>query len=415
MKAASVQGSQLPPEVTGDVDIARFSSSTERERWRVSIDGVVHFLTDRATAQRIHALSLSVRPNDSYEHAYARYLAIAGVDADADGESLAEFTAWCKTHFDTIEGLTTLPDGHALRLRLLILPKNICHHLAQPLTAMFSPAAALVAMTFSLWGVCNFLLHSPTQSGGSFLAAVCLALLGVLVHEVGHITGCVRNTGFQGGIGIGIYWIWPAFYADVRGSWSLPPTQRLQVSLGGLYFQSIFAACLGLASVIAEDATLAMATRITFLLMATTINPVMKYDGYWILSDLLNVTNLHTRVANHLRTMLTGKQSGRRKLLCSRWTAASLLFALVALGYMAYIVSELARTWSLALSNVPELWASAIRSHQGASAMDVATTYGHFAWAIFQLLLIGMALTILGFRSFSATLGIATNKAAAAC
>lgn len=383
-----LMGSATPPKVAGDVDIARFLSPSERsDRWRVSIAGRVHFLTDVDTAQRIHALS----GGTTYVRAYQRYVELAGADAD----SFDVFVLWSEKHRDRLERLAKTPDGHPLRFRCTLLSETACMHIGRHLVWLFYRSLAIALVLVSAAVVGGYVVVSSAHWQGSFWLATPLALLGVFVHEMGHIAACVRHGARQGGIGVGLYWIWPAFYADVRGSWSLSARQRLQVSAGGLYFQCIYAAALACLGLLTGNPTFGMAVQITLLLMATTCNPVFKYDGYWMLADLFNATNIHTHIAEHLKRLLNSNASARRALLGTRWTWLSMIFASAAACYIAYIGIELFLSGSAALHELTSDWRSLDASTQGGGRMHL---WMSIASVGMQLILIGLALVILGAR-----------------
>lgn len=395
-----------PPRITAEVDIARFlSAAGGLDRWRVSFAGQTHFLTDRATAMRIGALATLDGTASNYTDAWTRYHALAGSDAEPSDQ----FVSWCERHRDQLERLASTPDNHAIRFRRLILPGPLCASFTTPLARLFAPGTMMIVAAASVTALIAYLLLPHAAAGGSFWLAMALALSGVLVHETGHITACVRHRARQGGIGIGLYWIWPAFFADVRGSWSLSPRQRLQVSMGGLYFQSIYAAGLACVGLYTGSATITTALAITMLLMATTLNPVLKYDGYWILSDLLNVTNLHTRVASHLSGLLRPSAAGAPR--SRRWTWVSLGFATAAAAYFIYVMVALAHAGWRTLGRLPTAWhdLSSVLAQQ--PSVD---TSDHAAWECLslglQLLFIGFGLTVLGARSLRATADLFSAK-----
>lgn len=402
----AVNGCSQPPQVTGDLEIARFlSPSGTGERWRVSLTGQTHFLTDEATAKRIRALAARGSPF-TYEQVYARYRDLAGAVAEPE----AQFIFWCEKHRSRLQQLASTPDTHALRFRRLLLSGEVCERITTGLTKGFEPLVMAMAWTLSLFCIAVYFIFSTTNLGGSFWLGTCLALLGVFAHELGHIAGCVRHGGRQGGIGIGLYWIWPAFFADVRGSWALAPRQRLQVSLGGLYFQSIYAGGLALAGMVTGSATIANALGVTMILMATTINPVLKYDGYWILSDWLNVTNLHTRIARHLGALLRG-DSLTTPRDSSHLTLVSLVFAAAAIGYIAFIGSELFRSGSAAIAQIPDAWHELVIQHSAGETIQQTRQAGMACLSVvLQAALIGLGLAILGARSFRATMNLVANR-----
>ncbi len=394
MISGSIEGSITSPRVTGDVDIARFpSSSGGADRWRVSIAGQVHFLADVDTARRIYSLS----SGSTYASTYRSYVELAGVDAC----TFETYIAWSERHREQLEGLVTTPDGHPLKLRHQLISEALCQRIARPLTWLFHRLPAAVLLLASVMVVAAYVLSWTGRWQGTFWFAVPLAFLGIFVHEIGHITACVRHGARQGGIGIGLYWIWPAFYADVRGSWALSARYRLQVSAGGLYFQSLYAALLAVLGMATGNPTFGMAVQITLLLMATTCNPVFKYDGYWILADLFNITNVHKNIAEYLARLIHGDAASRKGLLRTRWMWLSGIFVLAATGYMTYIGAELFLSGSSAWQRLVGEWQSP-RLHDGSRWPHWFAT----ASLSVQLTLIGLAFVILGMRSLQATTAI---------
>src|SRR6185369_743692 len=70
--------------------------------------------------------------------------------------------------------------------------------------------------------------------------------------------------------------------------------------LGGVYFESWIAACAAIIWGFSETSALHTIAYQTMLLASITtigfnINPLMRFDGYFILSDLLQVPNLRAQ------------------------------------------------------------------------------------------------------------------------
>jgi putative peptide zinc metalloprotease protein len=132
-----------------------------------------------------------------------------------------------------------------------------------------------------------------------------LSLVSTL-HEFGHGLTCR----FFGGrsTGIGLLWMYglPCFYCDVSGAWMLPKkSQRIWVGAAGLYYQFIAGAVALLLwrvlepGTFASDLLLAMAASCG-LLSLINLNPLLKLDGYYLLSDWLEIPNLRQRAFDTL-------------------------------------------------------------------------------------------------------------------
>ena len=81
------------------------------------------------------------------------------------------------------------------------------------------------------------LLYSP----GLLLLVFGLMIVSASFHEFGHAAACRYSGGRPGGMGCGLYLVWPAFYTDVTDAYRLDRRGRLRTDLGGLYFNAIFA------------------------------------------------------------------------------------------------------------------------------------------------------------------------------
>ena len=86
---------------------------------------------------------------------------------------------------------------------------------------------------------------------------------------------------------VGIYLVWPSFFTDVTDSYRLGHG-RLRTDLGGVYFNLIF--MLGLAGcyAVTDNQVLLLTIAITHLEMLEQLLPFVRFDGYFILSDLLS-------------------------------------------------------------------------------------------------------------------------------
>jgi putative peptide zinc metalloprotease protein len=311
-----------------------------------------------------------------------------------------QFIEWCEAHRGKLEGLAKVAEELPIRYRMTLLSGETCERIGARLGKLFArPVACLVLISSFPCIALHFSRNSPAGPG-NFWLALLLALAGVMTHELGHISACVRYKARQGGIGVGLYWIWPAFFADVRGSWTLTNGQRAVVSAGGLYFQSMYLASMCAIGLVAPSATLAIAINVSVLLMVTTLNPIFKYDGYWIISDLFNVRNVHSGITAHLRALLMSGKGTRSRLLRSRMTILSVGFAAAATAYILYVFSFLVRMSVHEALQLPLLWL------QLSKATDFSMFSGP-AWGVAMKLFSGVlelavllaAIVVLGNRS----------------
>jgi putative peptide zinc metalloprotease protein len=197
--------------------------------------------------------------------------------------------------------------------------------------------------------------HEPMAAAG-FVTAIALTMLGIAVHELGHLAACARYGAPHGGIGIGLYWCFPAFYAEVHGAWLLTRQQRAVVDAGGLYFQCGYVLLLGLMYLASGAPLVLTAIAWSHVLMLHTLNPVLKYDGYWLLSDLSGAHNLHKKTRDIARCAWRALVLRQFRRLPERRELMLLgAFAAAAVAYFVYVLLMLGRnvaavTWRVVAS-----------------------------------------------------------------
>src|SRR5206468_9834693 len=115
-----------------------------------------------------------------------------------------------------------------------------------------------------------------------------------------------------GAIGVGIYVFFPVMYTDVTRTWRLPPRQRAAVDLGGVYFQSMVASAAGSWALATGSVFATWLLWMNAFSMLHMLNPMYKLDGYWLLTDLSGLSNLHARMSVTLRALVSRLVRGRR-------------------------------------------------------------------------------------------------------
>lgn len=135
---------------------------------------------------------------------------------------------------------------------------------------------------------------SPSMGGLLFVVFVVTRGL----HELGHALVCKRFGVRCPDIGLFVILGAPCVYCDVSESWQLARRwQRAAVAAAGMYVELIvatMAAWLWLATVPGTANTLAMQTMLVCSVSTLVINanPLMRFDGYYILADWLDEVNL---------------------------------------------------------------------------------------------------------------------------
>jgi putative peptide zinc metalloprotease protein len=183
---------------------------------------------------------------------------------------------------------------------------------------LFTRAALVVWI--AMMGVAGMLLiqrwdsfKSPMHSilANDTLLFLWMALVGLKVfHEFGHAYACKVFGGKVPEMGAYLIAFTPCAYVDASAAWGFVGLrQRVLVSLAGMYFESIVAFVALLVWCWTDEPLLSScAHQVVILSTAVTIgfniNPLMRYDGYYVLSDLLGIPNLRQRSAEEVQAML---------------------------------------------------------------------------------------------------------------
>ena len=127
---------------------------------------------------------------------------------------------------------------------------------------------------------------------------VLVVIMSTLFHELGHATAVIHFNLKPGDIGFGFYLIYPVCYSDVSEIWKLKRKQRVIVDLGGLYLEFLYLSIVIIVGIIMKKPALTTAATVTIIFSLINLNPFLKMDGYWALSSILGVSNLHSAVKN---------------------------------------------------------------------------------------------------------------------
>ncbi len=127
-------------------------------------------------------------------------------------------------------------------------------------------------------------------------------LLTKTLHELGHALTATRYGLRVPQMGVAFVVMWPMLYTDTRETWRLASRrQRLAVTAAGLAAEGALAVLATLAWHLAPEggvlkpSLLVLASTAWVVSLALNLSPFMRFDGYFILSDLLDLPNLHER------------------------------------------------------------------------------------------------------------------------
>jgi putative peptide zinc metalloprotease protein len=122
-----------------------------------------------------------------------------------------------------------------------------------------------------------------------------------VIHELGHGT-CSKHFGREcHETGVAFLVFSPCLYCDVSDSWLLPEKwKRIAVSAAGMYFEIVLAAVALILWCVMNPGWVHYLCLNVFLVggigtLLFNANPLLRYDGYYILADLVEVPNLRPK------------------------------------------------------------------------------------------------------------------------
>ena len=205
----------------------------------------------------------------------------------------------------------------------------------QPILKQLSP---LTRWMFQPWAVCLTLMiilaswlqlavrfeaiHSQMPAFSSFFSWPNILFLWItlgatkVVHEFAHGLACHHFGGECHEIGVAFMIFSPCLYCDVSDSWMLPKKRhRILIAAAGIYIEVLISAlALFLWSWTQPGLLHVLLMNTLMVTAATTViynaNPLLRYDGYYMLADWLEIPNLRSRADREMQRLVLKVLSG---------------------------------------------------------------------------------------------------------
>lgn len=210
-------------------------------------------------------------------------------------------------------------------------------------------------------------------SFGNMIIVGSIWLLLKVLHELFHALVCNRYGGQVYEMGILFILFIPLTYVNASSSWSFNTRwQRIHVALAGMYIE-IFVAWLSIIYWASHPGTPSGLLAHNTVLVAGVSsllfngNPLMRFDGYYVLSDLVNIPNLYTQglasVRRFSRKIWLGiddrEPVSAHSGFVSIYGVAVFLWRILVLFSLGYGASKLFNGWGLLLTIVAAIgWIS---------------------------------------------------------
>src|SRR5581483_9558749 len=248
----------------------------------------------------------------------------------------------------------------ALKMKTAVVPDRAVRTIAAVFRPLFFPPV-VVAMLVAFFALDAwlFVFHGVAQSLRQTLydPLFILLLLGLIAlsaafHECGHATACAYGGARPGGMGVGIYIVWPAFYTDVTDAYRLGKAGRLRTDLGGVYFNSIFTVATFGVYFWTRWEPLLLVVPLQIMEMLHQFLPFIRLDGYYIVSDLTGVPDMFARIKPTLKSLNPLQETGDEVAALKPWVRGAVTL------YVFTVVPLLVFLLGLTAVNAPRIVAT---------------------------------------------------------
>jgi len=255
--------------------------------------------------------------------------------------------------------------GSMLYLRVpLADPDALLTRLAKHLGFLYHPACVAIFAAIILLAIGIAVVDWPdvVRDAGrlyrvSAIPEIWLTVWSVvLLHELAHGLTCKRLGGEVHELGLLLIYFQPAAYCNVSDAWLFPEKhKRVMVTLAGPWLElCVWALATVLWRVTEVDTRV---NELALIIVATSgiktlinLSPILKLDGYYLLSDLLEIPNLRRRAFRSIGDVLRRWFGGagplnvdadpRQRLIVLAYGAVALV---TTVGFLGYAIGKLGR------------------------------------------------------------------------
>ena len=186
-----------------------------------------------------------------------------------------------------------------------------------PVTLCFVALAVCLATLATVVNLDMFADHLRIASKNALASDRVFWILVVIsltkiVHELGHALACKRFGGECRELGVMFLVGVPCLYCDVSDSWLLDRRwKRILVSAGGMVMELSLAAIATFVWLLsAAGGVRDIAVTVMVVCSVSTLlfngNPLLRYDGYFMLSDWMGIPNLGQQASTLIRERIRG-------------------------------------------------------------------------------------------------------------
>jgi len=232
-----------------------------------------------------------------------------------------------------------------LKLSKIIIPEKLVNSISNYFLFLYKPYVVIPAIvlifliyTVTITNYYNELtLIKNNLSIINYWHVAFFSFLALIFHEFGHVSAAKYYGINSRGIGFGFYVFTPVFFADISKAWRLDNKQRVVIDFGGIYFELIFIGFLLFVFFINHNINLLATSLFLFVSTLYNLNPFLRTDGYWVISDGLKIPNLRNQSNQKLKLFFqTIKKRNPFTLSKKSWFLVA--YALVSFSFILFFV-----------------------------------------------------------------------------
>ena len=187
----------------------------------------------------------------------------------------------------------------------------------------------------------------------NLLALWLIFIVEKVFHELGHGLTCKRFGGEVHEMGVLILVLTPCMYCNISDAWvQEKPSRKFWISAAGIVTELVIACVATLVwwATPSGGVVNSLAYRVMLIAGLSSVlvngNPLMKWDGYYILSDILGMPNLRENSVRYSALAFRRYVLGMRVpgiVRFDREAAIKIVYGLLSTGWIAYIMYRITK------------------------------------------------------------------------
>jgi putative peptide zinc metalloprotease protein len=308
----------------------------ENGKWVINSPKGRNFLVNEAT----HQLFQILEKYEKFEEAHLAFdkAFLANTTFEEFREYISKVIGGYGILSDDFEVKRPSMKNNYLKLKVQLINAQIAGFLAKPLTVFYSPKVFWYILGSLVLFIGAIFINAPQNielSASQMPILIGLFYLAMPIHELGHIAACKAYNIKHGGIGFGFYFVLPVMYADVTNIWTASKEKRVIANMGGIFSGILYVSILLLVFFATKNSVFYIASSSVFVMTIWQFNPFVRFDGYWILSDITETPNLLIKSKNTLKIVFE-RTKNRTQFSLSKKEVWLFLYGMINTGFFIF-------------------------------------------------------------------------------